>query len=140
MLPIRGDKTHVRILENGAPVAWAEITNITDSENSEIVEHFFVGQRDPEVQVMQRGFDGQINGLITNPEIDELFQRIRDARTSGVNEPVITIFYVIRYPNGTSKTFRFVQCELILANRTSGGANEPISRAISFKAKTWRIE
>ena len=140
MIPIRGDKSHVRILENGAQVAWAEITNITDSESTSLEEYHFVGASQPTIVSMMKGFEGQINGLITNPEVDDLMQRIRDARKSQVNEPVITLFYVVQYPGGIQRTFRFTQVEFVIANRTLGGANEPISRALAFRAKDCRVE
>ena len=139
-LPIRGDKTHVRILENGQQIAWAELQNISHNETSQYIEHNLIGEKKPRVDVLMMGFEGQINGLVTNPQIDMLIQRIRDARKSGVNLPQINIMYVEQYP-GTegSKTFVFEDVQLMLANRTAGGANEPVAKTISFKASDFRI-
>lgn len=138
-LPIRGDKSHVRILKDGAQVAWAELTNMTHGETSEYIEHNLIGERKPRVDVLMMGFEGTINGLVTNNSIDVLIQEIRDARKAGVSLPVINILYTELYPGGQQQTFLFTDVQLMLSNRSASGANEPITKSISFKASDVRL-
>ena len=133
-LPIRGDKSQVRILVNGQPVAWAELTNMTFNETSQHREYHYIGRRLPEEDVLMMGYEGQITGLVTNSSIDDVLQSIRDARKAGVNLPVVNIVYSEQYENGVTATFMFKDVQLIYANRTGAGADEPISKAVSFKA------
>ena len=139
MITIRGDKNHVRILKNGAQVDWQEITSITDGETSQFQENYFCGRENPEVDVLMMGFEGTINGLVLNSAIDALIQEIRDARKARVALPEINIIYVEQYPNNTSTTFLFTDVQLIFANRNAGGANEKVTKSISFKASDKRI-
>lgn len=140
ILPIRGDKSQVRILENGAQVAWGELANITYGETSQYIEHNLIGEKKPRVDVLMMGFEGTINGLVINASIDRLIQRIRDARKSGVATPVINILYTEQYPaNEGNQTFLFVDVQLMLSNRSAAGANEAISKSISFKASDLRL-
>ena len=138
-LPIRGDKSQVRILRDGAQVAWGELANITYGETSQYVEHNLIGEKKPRVDVLMMGFEGTINGLVTNASIDRLIQEIRDARKSGVSLPVVDILYTESYPDGTNQTFLFVEVQLMLSNRSGAGANEPITKSISFKASDLRL-
>ena len=133
-LPIRGDKSQVRILVNAQPVAWTELTNMTFNESTQPREYHYIGRRLPVEDAMMMGFEGQITGLVTNSSIDDVIQSIRAARKSGVNLPVVNIVYSEQYENGTTATFMFTDVQLILANRTGAGADEPISKAVSFKA------
>ena len=138
-VPIRGDKSQVVILRDGQQIAWTHLTNMTHSETSQFIEHHLIGHKKPVVDVLMMGYEGQINGLVVNAEIDRLIQEIRDARKAGVAVPVINIVYTERYPNGTIQTFYFEGVQLMLANRSGGGENEPITKAISFKADDARL-
>lgn len=138
-LPIRGDKSQLRILRDGEQIAWTHLTNITESETSQYIEHHLIGHKKPLVDVLMMGFEGQINGLVVNPEIDRLIQEIRDARKAGVALPEINIVYTEKYQDGRIQTFLFTDVQIMLANRTGGGENEPITKAISFKASDKRL-
>ena len=74
-LPIRGDKSKIRILSNGAQVAWTTLSNITYNETSQFIEHNLIGEKKPRVDVLMMGFEGQINGLVVNDSIDLLIQQ-----------------------------------------------------------------
>lgn len=138
-LPIRGDKCKVRILKDGAQVAYADVDNITHSETSQFIEHNLVGEKKPRVDVYMMGYEGTINGLVTNNSIDVLIQEIRDARKAGVALPVINILYTESYPDGTTQVFLFTDVQLTLSNRSSAGANEPITKSLAFKASDLRL-
>lgn len=137
-LPIRGDKAHVRILENGAQVGVNELTSVTDSEASQKISHHLIGEKKPREDVQMMGFEGSLNGIVLTPALDRLIQRIRDARKSGVNLPVINILYVITYSNQETVSWLFTDVQLILGSRTIGGAPEPLTRNINFSASDWR--
>ena len=136
---IRGDKSHVRILKDGQPVDWQEITNIQDGETSQYIEDHYCGRKKPEVDVLMMGYEGTINGLVKNANIDILMQEIRDARKSGVSLPQINIVYVEQYDDAPSRTFLFTDVQLIFSNRTGAGANEKVTKTVSFKASDKRV-
>lgn len=137
--PIRGDKCKMRILRDGAQVAWADFASMSYGETSEYIEHNLIGEKKPRVDVLMMGYEGTINGLVINDSIDRLIQDIRDARKAGVDMPVINIVYTEEYPDGREQVFLFTDVQLMLSNRQSAGANEAITKTISFKASDLRL-
>ena len=138
-MPIRGDKSQVRILRDGQQIAWTYLTNLTYNETSRIDEHYPIGRKKPIIETLQMGWEGQMNGLVINSDIDRMLQDLRDANRSGVAVPVMNIVYTERYPDGSIETFLFTGVKFILGNRAAGGANETITKTVNFKADDLRI-
>ena len=139
ILGIRGDKSHIRILKDGQPTAWSEATNMTYGEVSQFINDHYCGRKDPEVDVLTMGYEGSINFLVKDDSVDVLMAEIKAARDAGVALPTIDIIYVEQYPGGAQTSFHFIGVELILANRTSAGSDQKITKSLNFKASKLRI-
>ena len=69
---IRGDKNHVRIYKDGQPVAWFEITNIDENEDSQNTESYYCGEKVGETDTLMMGWSGTITGEVKNEAVDQL--------------------------------------------------------------------
>ena len=139
---IRGDKNHVRILKNGEQVAWFEITNVDSSEDSQNIESYFCGQREPETDTLMMGYSGTIQGEVKNDAVDQLIQEIRDARKSGVALPSVQLLIHEEYGDeaGTpATTFLYTDVQLTYGSHRFAGMQEKVQKTLNFKASDRRI-
>ena len=136
---IRGDKQHIRILKDGEQVALFTVTGFDHSEDSQNIESYYAGQREPETDTLMMGFSGSMTTEVKNEVVEALIQEIRDARKSGSALPQVQIVVSEIYPDGSlngnpGASFLFTDVQLIYSSRRAGGANEKIVKTLSFKA------
>ena len=137
---IRGEKAHVRILENGQIVDWFELTGFDFQEDSQNTESYYLGRKKPETDKLQMGWSGSLTGEVKSAVVDELIQRINDAVNAGVQPPAISLVLIEEYPDTASdSTHVFTDVQLIYSNRRQAGVNEKISKTLTFRAADKRI-
>ena len=141
---IRGDKNHVRIIKDGQQIAWLEMTRIDASEDSQNTESYYCGKKEPETDTLMMGFSGQIVGEVKNQAVDLLIHEIRTARKSGVALPQVSIIEYEEYPDGgvngePGQTFLYTDVQFIFSpGKSAGGANEKVTKGLSFKSSDRR--
>ena len=137
---IHGDKSQLRILEDGQTVDFFTITSFDAREDSQAGKSYYVGEKDPETFKNIMGWSGQLNGEVKSPAIDYLIQRQNDAYRAGVNVPNITIVLVHSYENGSASTDVFLGVTMNYDSIRIGGVNEKTTKSISFEAKSKRVD
>ena len=143
---IRGDKGHLRILENGSIVNVFTITRFSAREDSQMHESYYLGQKDPETDKNQMGWSGSINTEVKNAELDLLIQRINDAHANGVAPPQVVLVLVEEFPPqpgniGPSRASHiFTDTQLIYEDHSVAGVQEKVVKSLSFKARRKRVE
>ena len=135
---IRGNRGHLRIIEDGQAVELYEITQFSFREDAQSRKSHYVGQNDPETDKLLDGWSGQLALEVKTGLVDELMQRFNDASDAGVTVPTIVLMLYVEYPNLTSGTYVFSGVTIMYDGYQQSGSQEKITKTISFIASNMR--
>lgn len=138
---IRGNRRHIRILQDGRALDVFEIVDFNYREDAQKSKSFYVGSTDPETDKNVMGWSGSFTTEVKHSRLEQLIQEINDAKKNGVADPQITIVVLEEHPDyQSSATFIFTACILVYENSRNAGGQEKVTKSLSFESRDMRVE
>ncbi len=130
---IRGHQARFELYQNGAPVVIDTLTNVQINQDSNFSKSFYVGNPIPEGDQSIEGWSGQFDMEVKNATIEEFLDALIANNLNGIGVSDYTFIDTEFYPNGTTKSYVYFDCQFSLS-KTKPGLNEKVTKTINMQA------
>lgn len=130
---IRGHQSQVRLLKNGQQSEIVSITSFEASQESSFYRSNYVGAALPEGDQSQEGWSGTFEMEVKDARVDELIDAMVTQNLAGVGVDTINIVDTENYPDGTTKSWVYVDVQVKMSKR-AGGLNEKVTKRLEWQA------
>lgn len=130
---IRGHQARFEIFQDGAPVVIDTLTNVNINQDSNFTKSFYVGNPIPEGDQTIEGWSGQFDMEVKNAVIEEFLDALIANNLNGIGVSEYTFIDTEFYPDGTSKSYVYFDCQFSLS-KTKPGLNEKVTKTVNMQA------
>jgi hypothetical protein len=130
---IRGHQATFKVYENGSEVVFDTITNVSVNQDSSFSRSFYVGAPIPEGDQTIEGFSGSFDMEVKDDRVETFLDALITNNLNGIGVSDYTFITTENYPNGTSASYVYFDCQFSL-NKTQSGLNEKVTKAVNFQA------
>lgn len=130
---IRGHQGQFKIYENGALVDIVELTSVDVNQDSSFSRSMYVGNPIPEGDQSIEGWSGTVEAEVKNANVDEFIDALVTNNLNGIGVSDYTFIVTENYPDGTSKSYVYFDCQWKMS-RSQRGLNEKITKRLEFQA------
>jgi hypothetical protein len=130
---IRGHQATFKFYENGSEVVVDTITGVSVNQDSNFSRAFYVGAPIPEGDQTIEGWSGSFDMEVKDDRIETFLDALITNNLNGIGVSDYTFITTENYPNGTSASYVYFDCQFSL-NKTQSGLNEKVTKAVNFQA------
>lgn len=130
---IRGHQATFKVYENGSEVVIDTITNVSVNQDSNFSRSFYVGAPIPEGDQTIEGWSGSFDLEVKEDRIETFMDALITNNLNGIGVSDYTFITTENYPNGTSASYVYFDCQFSLS-KTASGLNEKVTKSVSFQA------
>lgn len=130
---IRGHQARFELYQDGASVVVDTITNVQINQDSSMTRSFYVGSAIPEGDQSIEGWSGQFDMEVKNATIEEFIDALIANNLNGIGVSEYTFIDTEFYPDGTSKSYVYFDCQFSLS-KTKPGLNEKVTKTVNMQA------
>lgn len=130
---IRGHQATFKMYENGSEVVIDTITNVSVNQDSNFSRSFYVGAPIPEGDQTIEGWSGSFDLEVKEDRIETFMDALITNNLNGIGVSDYTFITTENYPNGTSASYVYFDCQFNLS-KTASGLNEKVTKSVNFQA------
>lgn len=130
---IRGHQGQFKVFENGALASIFNITSVDLNQDSSFSRSFYVGQPVGEGDQSVEGWSGSLEMEVKDAKADEFIDALVENNLNGIGVSDYTFVTTENYPDGTTKSYVYFDCQFKLGRKQSG-LNEKITKRLEFQA------
>ena len=130
---IRGHQGSFKIYRDGGEESIFTITRASVNQETSFSRSFYVGARFSEGDQSIDGWTGDFECEVKGPELDEFMDALQASNLSGIGVSDYALVLNEYYPDGTSKSYVYFDCQFRLS-KTIAGMNEKIMKTYEFQA------
>lgn len=133
MSSIRGHQGQFKIFVDGALSSIVNVTSVDVNQDSSFSRAFYVGQPVGEGDQAVEGWSGSCECEVKDAAIDEFIDALVDANLNGIGVSDYTFVTTENYPDGSSKSYVYFDCQFKMGRKQSG-LNEKVTKRLEFQA------
>lgn len=130
---IRGHQGQFKVFENGSLSNIVNVTSVDVNQDSSFSRSFYVGNPTGEGDQSQEGWSGSLECEVKDAGIDEFIDALIENNLNGIGVSDYTFLTTENYPDGTSKSYVYFDCQFKMGRRQSG-LNEKVTKRLEFQA------
>jgi hypothetical protein len=130
---IRGHQGTFKVYKDGSEVVFDTITRVEINQDSNFTRSFYVGKAIPKGDQTMEGWSGQLEAEVVNDSFDRFIDALITGNLRGIGVSQYTFLTTEFYPNGTSATYVYFDCQFRLS-KSQGGLNEKMTKRLDFQA------
>lgn len=130
---IRGHQATFKMLQGGKEVIIDTITNVSVNQDSSMSRSFYVGKAIGEGDQTIEGWSGSFDMEVKDDVAETFIDALINANLNGIGVSDYTFITTENYPNGTSASYVYFDCQFSLS-KTQSGLNEKVTKTMNFQA------
>lgn len=130
---IRGHQATFKMLQGGKEVIIDTITNVSVNQDSSMSRSFYVGKAIGEGDQSIEGWSGSFDMEVKDDVAETFIDALINANLNGIGVSDYTFITTENYPNGTSASYVYFDCQFSLS-KTQSGLNEKVTKTMNFQA------
>jgi len=130
---IRGHQTRFEVYQDGGPQTFDTITNVSINQDSSFQRTFYVGRPIPEGDQTIEGWSGSFDMEVKDDKVERFLDALITNNLNGIGVSDYTFIDTELYPDGTSATYVYFDCQFSLT-KTKPGLNEKVTKSVNFQA------
>jgi hypothetical protein len=130
---IRGHQGQFKIFQDGALVEIVNLTSVDVNQDSSFSRSFYVGQPVPEGDQTIEGWSGSLECEVKDSSVDEFIDALVENNLNGIGVSDYTFVTTENYPDGTTKSYVYFDCQFKMSRRQAG-LNEKMTKRLEFQA------
>lgn len=130
---IRGHQGQFKIFENGALVNIVNVTSVDVAMDSTFSRAFYVGAAQGEGDQTVEGWSGSLEAEVKDAEVDTFIDALVNNNLNGIGVSDYQFMTTENYPDGTSRSYVYHDCQFKMSRRQSG-LNEKVTKRLEFQA------
>lgn len=133
MASIRGHQATFKVLQDGKEVVIDSITNVSINQDSSMSRSFYVGKAIGEGDQSIEGWSGSFDMEVKDDTIEQFIDALVNANLNGIGISDYTFITTENYPNGTSASYVYFDCQFSMS-KTQSGMSEKVTKSVNFQA------
>lgn len=129
---IRGHVGSIKVFENGAVANIVNILNVDINQDSSFSRSFYVGKTTGEGDQTIEGWSGSMEAEVKDAAIDEFIDALVTNNLNGIGVSDYTLVTTENYPNGTTKSYVYFDCQFKMSKRQAG-LTEKMTKRLEFQ-------
>ena len=121
------------MLQDGKEVIIDTITNVSVNQDSSMSRSFYVGKAIGEGDQSIEGWSGSFDMEVKDDVAETFIDALINANLNGIGVSDYTFITTENYPNGTSASYVYFDCQFSLS-KTQSGLNEKVTKTMNFQA------
>jgi hypothetical protein len=130
---IRGHQGLFKLIENGVERVITTITNVTVNQDSSFSRSFYIGAPVPEGDQTIEGWSGSLDMEVKDGGIEDFIDGLITNNLNGIGVSDYSWITTENYPDGTSKSYVYFDCQFKLDKKQSG-LNEKTTKTLTYQA------
>lgn len=130
---IRGHQATFKMLQDGKEVVIDTITNVSVNQDSSMSRSFYIGKAIGEGDQSIEGWSGSFDMEVKDDVAETFIDALINANLNGIGVSDYTFITTENYPNGTSASYVYFDCQFSLS-KTQSGLNEKVTKTMNFQA------
>jgi hypothetical protein len=133
MASIRGHQATFKVLQDGKEIVIDSITNVSINQDSSMSRSFYVGKAIGEGDQSIEGWSGSFDMEVKDDTIEQFIDALVNANLNGIGISDYTFITTENYPNGTSASYVYFDCQFSMS-KTQSGMSEKVTKSVNFQA------
>lgn len=130
---IRGHQGQFKIFQDGALQNIVNLTSVDVNQDSSFMRSNYVGNAIPEGDQAIEGWSGSLEAEVKDAAVDEFIDALITDNLNGIGVSDYTFVTTENYPDGTSKSYVYFDCQFKMSRKQSG-LNEKMTKRLEFQA------
>lgn len=130
---IRGHSGLFKVFENGAEHIFDTITSVSVNQDSSFSRSEYVGNPVPEGDQSLLGWSGSFDMEVKNDVADAFIDNLVTNNLNGIGVSDYTFITTELYPDGTSASYVYFDCQFSLS-KSQSGLSDKITKSMNFQA------
>lgn len=130
---IRGHQGTFKLYADGSLVDVQQVTNVQTNMDSSFSRAFYVGNAIGEGDQTVEGWSGSFEMEVKDDKIELFFDALINNNLNGIGVSDYTFLVTENYPDGTTSTYLFTDCQFKMGRKASG-LNEKVTKNVDFQA------
>jgi len=130
---IRGHQGLFKVYENGGEHVIDTITNLSLNQDSNFSRSQYIGNSIPEGDQSIEGWSGSFDMEVKNDVMERFIDNLVTNNLNGIGVSDYTFITTEKYPNGTSASYVYFDCQFSMS-RSQSGLSDKITKSVSFQA------
>ncbi len=130
---IRGHKTRIELVVDGAEVVLDTITGFSVNQDSSFMRSEYVGNPLPEGDQAIQGFSGSMDMEVKDDRIELIIDALVTNNLNGIGISEYQIIDTEEYPDGSIATYAYFDVQLKLS-KSASGLSEKVTKKLDFQA------
>lgn len=130
---IRGHQGTFKFYENGGEHVIDTITSLSVNQDSSFSRSQYIGNPIPEGDQSMEGWSGSFDMEVKNDVAEKFIDNLVTNNLNGIGVSDYTFITTENYPNGTSASYVYFDCQFSLS-KSQSGLSDKITKSMSFQA------
>lgn len=130
---IRGHQGLFKVYENGGEHIIDTITSLSINQDSNFSRSQYIGNPIPEGDQSIEGWSGNFDMEVKNDITEKFIDNLVTNNLNGIGVSDYTFITTEQYPNGTSASYVYFDCQFSMS-RSQSGLSDKITKSMSFQA------
>jgi hypothetical protein len=130
---IRGHQGQFKIFQDGQLQSIVNIMSVDINQDSTFMRSHYIGQPVPEGDQAIDGWSGSCELEVKDAAVDEFIDALVTNNLNGIGVSDYTFLTTEQYPDGTTKSYVYFDCQFKMSRKASG-LQEKITKRLEFQA------
>jgi len=130
---IRGHKTRIELVVDGAEVVLDTITGFSVNQDGSFMRSEYVGNPLPEGDQSIQGFSGSMDMEVKDDRIELIIDALVTNNLNGIGISEYQIIDTEEYPDGSISTYAYFDIQLKIG-KSASGLSEKVTKKLDFQA------
>lgn len=130
---IRGHQGQFKIFKDGGDAQIVNLVSVDINQDSTFMRSRYVGNPVPEGDQSIEGWSGSLEAEVKDAAIDEFIDALVEDNLAGIGVADYTFLTTENYPDGTTKSYVYFDCQFKMSRR-QGGLSDKMTKRLDFQA------